>query len=571
MKYFSRKNKKPNNIYRVILQYKFKSCIILVVSLIQAFLETTGLVMILPLLAYVIKGNVSPKIEKILNVFFYYIPFQNKLIGILVIIFLITILKTILTIYSSYLSANFSFSLGEKWKNQLMNSYLLLPKLKLSETNFGSLINNLMSETNNGSKCINAYLNLISQMALCTFMYISLFFINLKVTIAISVFGFIIYLAISNPFKKLAIKLGEKRIKASQDLSEVTSESIIGNHFIKTYIVQNIVFERFKKLTRNFKKIAISFRIFNVLPTNLTELSFVLFFIILLGVLTGFNIDSLREQFAVVGTVIIIGIRLFPKLTNLFVQWNSVHNQTTSVDLVYRMLDRRDQLEKLDDGLLFNTFEKEIAFNNISFAYGENQVLKDLSFPIEKNKTTAIVGYSGCGKTTIADLLLRIYDLSSGSILVDGLPINNYSLKSWRGKIGYVSQNIFLFNTSIIENIRMGKPDATDEEIMEVCKKIQIHDFISGFPEGYESVVGDQGSRLSGGQKQRIAIARAILRDPEIYIFDEATSALDNSAEKVIQDAIEKLKGKTIVIIAHRLSTIENADVVYDIGKINKL
>jgi len=165
-------------------------------------------------------------------------------------------------------------------------------------------------------------------------------------------------------------------------------------------------------------------------------------------------------------------------------------------------------------------------------------------------------------------LLMGFLKPTHGEILVDNRPLQEYSLKSWRSRLGYVSQDIVIFNTSIKENIRMGKVDANDEEIERAVKKAAIHDFIVSLPKGYNTRVGDRGMKLSGGQKQRIAIARAILRDPDIYIFDEATSSLDNESEKRIQKSIEELsKEKTVFVIAHRLSTIENADVVYDLGQ----
>jgi ABC-type multidrug transport system fused ATPase/permease subunit len=186
---------------------------------------------------------------------------------------------------------------------------------------------------------------------------------------------------------------------------------------------------------------------------------------------------------------------------------------------------------------------------------------------IPKGKMTAVIGPSGIGKTTIADLVIGLLEPTTGEIVVNGRSLQEYNLRSWRNRLGYVSQDTVIFNTSVKENIRIGKIDAGDEEIENAAKGAAIFDFVMSLPRGFQTEVGDRGVKLSGGQRQRIAIARAILRDPDLYIFDEATSALDHESERLIQKSIEEVgQDKTVLVIAHRLSTIENADVVYDVS-----
>ena len=208
-----------------------------------------------------------------------------------------------------------------------------------------------------------------------------------------------------------------------------------------------------------------------------------------------------------------------------------------------------------------------IDYKDLSFGYDDEKVLDHLNIHIDSGKSIALVGPSGGGKTTICSLLLRFYDVTGGSIEIDGQDIRKLTLKSLRQSIGIVQQDVYLFTGSIKENISYGKPGASDEEIIEAAKKANIHDFIMSLPDGYDTYVGERGTRLSGGQKQRISIARIFLKDPKILILDEATSALDNESERHIQKSLEALaKNRTCITIAHRLSTIRNADEIIVIG-----
>ena len=213
--------------------------------------------------------------------------------------------------------------------------------------------------------------------------------------------------------------------------------------------------------------------------------------------------------------------------------------------------------------------EGDIVFDHVSFHYTENnEVLDDISFHLEKGKTLALVGPSGGGKTTICHLIPRFYFIEKGHIYIDNVDIGEYTLNSLREKIGIVQQDVFLFGGSIKQNIAYGKPDATDEEILEAAKKANIVDFINSLPNGWDTEIGERGVRLSGGQKQRLSIARLFLKNPPILILDEATSALDNTTEMLIQRSLNELaKGRTCLIVAHRLSTIKNADEIAVISK----
>lgn len=206
----------------------------------------------------------------------------------------------------------------------------------------------------------------------------------------------------------------------------------------------------------------------------------------------------------------------------------------------------------------------KIEFKNVSFSYDEGKnVLNDLSFTVEQGRTLALVGPSGGGKTTVCHLIPRFYDINAGEILLDGVDIRNISLKSLRANVGIVAQDVFLFNSTIYENIAYGNPSASREEVEEAAKRANIHDYILSLENGYQTTVGERGVKLSGGQKQRIAIARAFLKNPPIMILDEATSALDNATEQMIQQSLDELcKNRTTIVVAHRLTTVSGADEI---------
>lgn len=227
------------------------------------------------------------------------------------------------------------------------------------------------------------------------------------------------------------------------------------------------------------------------------------------------------------------------------------------------ILDAENPLKDKPDAQIITTFNQEIKFNNVSFKYKEEYVLKNFNLTVPKGKTIALVGESGSGKSTLANLLTRFYDVSEGSITFDGVDIKNVTSKSLREQMGIVAQDSILFNDTIANNISLGIIEANEEKIIQAAKIANAHNFISEFPNKYQNNVGDGGSLLSGGQRQRIAIARAVMKNPPIMILDEATSALDSESEKLVQEAIENMmENRTSIVIAHRLSTIQNADLI---------
>jgi ATP-binding cassette subfamily B protein len=239
-------------------------------------------------------------------------------------------------------------------------------------------------------------------------------------------------------------------------------------------------------------------------------------------------------------------------------------------DRIFEYLDQPVDIEEKPDARPAAQ-AGDVVFDHVWFRYGEDWTLQDVSFTVPNGTTTALVGETGSGKTTLGYLTARLYDVTRGSLTIDGVDIRDLSFKTLSDLVGVVSQETYLFHESVRENLRFAKPDATDEEIVAAAKAARIDDVISGLPEGYDTVVGERGYRFSGGEKQRIAIARTILRNPPILVLDEATSALDTETERLVQEALDTLaEGRTTITIAHRLSTIRDAEqiVVLDRGRV---
>lgn len=269
-------------------------------------------------------------------------------------------------------------------------------------------------------------------------------------------------------------------------------------------------------------------------------------------------------------TAFILAITQMYQPIKNFAQLNStIQKALAGSERVFEILDEKPSIIDLPNAKELNSFSKDIVYKNVDFSYEEGKpILKGINIDIKKGQTVAFVGSSGSGKSTIANLVLRFYDVDNGEILVDGINIKNLTLSSLRDKIGVVSQDVFLFNDTVKYNISYGKMDATDEEIENAAKAANAHKFISKMPNGYNTLIGERGIKLSGGEKQRIAIARAMLKNPPILVLDEATSALDSESEKLVQEAIETLmKNRTVILIAHRLSTVINADKIVVIDK----
>ena len=397
------------------------------------------------------------------------------------------------------------------------------------------------------------------------------FFLLLKIRweLAVVVFIFLPIIILITIFSRKSLSETSRKVKeATAEINTVLESSISGVRVTKTFTNEEYELNRFKEGNELFKTSKKAF--YKQMSNYHANVSF---FNNLLSVLVlaagGYFIMEGKMQISdLVAANLFVAAFSSPINRLSFL----VEQYTTGMAGFKRFLEimeTESSIKEDENPVETASFQGNISYKNVSFSYGNGiDVLSNINLEIEKGKTVAFVGTSGAGKTTLCHLLPRFYDVTSGEILIDGIPIQKMRLKSLRQKIGLVQQDVFLFAGTIRENIAYGKIDATDDEIMEAAKAAELHEDILKMPDGYNTIVGERGIKLSGGQKQRISIARIFLKNPPILILDEATSSLDSVTEEKIQESFAKLsKGRTCLVIAHRLSTIKNADKIYVIGK----
>ncbi len=280
----------------------------------------------------------------------------------------------------------------------------------------------------------------------------------------------------------------------------------------------------------------------------------------------------LKNDFALHGGDFLTYIAIFTQIINPLKSFSSasynIQKGAASIERIQKLIEEEETIRESPNPQAITSFSHNIEFRNVIFAYPDKIILKDTCLCIGKGKTIALVGSSGAGKSTLADLVPRFHDVTGGELLIDGINIKNYALKDLRNLMGIVTQEPILFNDTIANNIALGKPDATEEEIIRAAKIANAHNFIISKENGYQTNIGDRGSKLSGGEKQRLTIARAVLKNPPILILDEATSSLDTESERLVQDAINHLmQDRTSLVIAHRLSTVRHADEIIVLQK----
>ncbi|WP_153733540.1 ABC transporter ATP-binding protein [Sporosarcina obsidiansis] len=361
-------------------------------------------------------------------------------------------------------------------------------------------------------------------------------------------------------------KLRELTRKRSQALADVQSylhERVAGVSIIKSFAIEDKEQERFNEVNNSFLERAIDHTRWNAkafaVVNTITDVAPLL----VIGY-AGYQVINGSLSVGTMVAFIAFIERLYSPLRRLVNSSTSLTQSFASMDRVLDLMN--EQYDVVDKKTATNLppISGEIQFEHVSFAYEEEEVLKNISLTIKPGETVALVGMSGGGKSTIISLIPRFYDVTAGAIRVDGHDIRDVKVKSLRDQIGMVLQDSILFSDSVKSNILMGKPDATDEEVVAAAKAANAHDFIETLSEGYDTRVGERGVKLSGGQKQRIAIARVFLKNPALLILDEATSALDLESEALIQDSLDRLAHeRTTVIVAHRLSTITHADCIY--------
>lgn len=464
----------------------------------------------------------------------------------------------------NYLEIKFTKNVAK----DLFRKTLDLPAKAFEEMGVGELINRIYTDPERIMELISKLVRLICKALVVIVVFVVAVKVSIILALEIIIFGFVMGFISYKFFPKIK-KTQEKIKKEADEYVKVATEDITGIREIKSLGVKknvfNIINNRIDTLFKHSRKIR-EYEIYYFSLNNLTY--FVLQFIILFtcGILLIKGKISL-SLFIMMETYIWRIDEVVESISDFGVNYNKVTVSLKRIDEIINNKLYKD--EKFGKKELDNP-KGIIEFNNVSFKYpGDKQnVLNDLNLTIKPKKKIAIIGRSGNGKSTIFNLLLRYFDPTKGTILIDGENIKNLSEKSLRENISIIRQDPFLFNLSILDNFKLVKDDVTLEEIKDVCKKAYIDEYIESLPNKYETVIGEGGVNLSGGQKQRLAIARTLLLNTKIILFDEATSALDNESQEYIKRTIDDLvKTHTIIIVAHRLSTIMDADIIHVIDK----
>tara|TARA_R110002074_G_scaffold161480_3_gene319298 strand:- start:26937 stop:28763 length:1827 start_codon:yes stop_codon:yes gene_type:complete len=487
------------------------------------------------------------------------------MVGLIITMFL---LKNLFNYLAMYFITFLRNGVLKDLRNELYNKTVELPISYYSEKRKGDTIARITSDVLEIQHSFLSILELIVREPL-TIIFTILAMLSISPKLTLFVFLFL-------PLSGFLISLIGKSLKRKSDKVQkeqgyflsILEETLGGLRVIKAFNAESVFAKKFQSSTKRFFDFSNSL----LNRQNLASPTSEFFGIAAIGVILWYGgqmvlVEKTLEAELFI-TYMTLSYQILTPAKAISKASYSVKKGNAAAERVLEILDTKNPISEIDNPINQKTFNNVVNINNISFKYEEEYVLKNFNLTVEKGKTVALVGQSGSGKSTIANLVTRFYDVNEGDISIDGNNIKNLSKKSLRNLLGLVTQDSILFNDSVKNNIGLGKENATDEEIIAAAKIANAHDFIMDLPKGYDTNIGDSGNKLSGGQKQRLSISRAVLKNPPIMILDEATSALDTESERSVQDALEKMmKNRTSIVIAHRLSTIQNADTIVVLHK----
>lgn len=485
-----------------------------------------------------------------------------------------TLLKTSTYFASAAIMVPMRTGIVRDIRNSVYHKITELPLSFFSEERKGDIIARMSGDVNEIENSITGSLEMLVKNPILILCYLGvLVYTSWQLTLfTVLVLPLLIW-AMSTIGRKLKAKSLAAQNKWSETMAQL-EETLGGMRIVKAFTAEQKMRNRFENVTDDYRRLTNKVSIRQASAHPVSEFLGTVLIVIVLWyggtlILDGENPPIDAPQFIF---YMVILYSIIQPLKDFSKASYNIPKGMASVERVNKILNAENTIVEAPAPKEVKKLEKEILFRNVSFSYnGRQQVLQDINLHVGKGRTVALVGQSGSGKSTLVDLLPRYHDVTGGEILIDGINVKDFRLKSLRGLIGNVNQDAILFNDSFFNNIAFGVEDATMEQVVEAAKIANAHDFIMESEQGYDTNVGDRGCRLSGGQRQRISIARAILKNPDILILDEATSALDTESERLVQEALERLmKTRTTIAIAHRLSTIKNADeicVLYE-GKI---
>ncbi len=449
-------------------------------------------------------------------------------------------------------------------REELYKKYVTQSPAFFSSRKKGDLLSVMMGEVQEiESSLINALQVLMRDPFVIVIYFIVLFYLSPQLTLFTLIFFPVSALAISFLSKKLK-KIGYFSQELLGQVMSFTEETLSGIKVIQSFVAEKFMMKRFNEINKEFANKSSSMFSRRELASPVSEVMGVM---IVIGLVMYGGYLVTHNDSALTGSMFITYLALYSQMIQPFKNLSSTTTSTqrgiVAAEKIFALIDAPNPITEKQNSKSIAAFTDSIEFKNVRFRYNQNDVLKNINLKIEKGKRIALVGQSGAGKTTLADLVPRFYDVTEGEILIDGINVKDLKIENLRGLMGMVTQDTMLFNDTVFNNIAFTKRDAAQQDIQHAAEIANAHSFISQLENGYQSLIGDRGMKLSGGQRQRVTIARAIFKNPSILILDEATSALDTENEKLVQEALDKLMtNRTSIVIAHRLSTIQHADEI---------
>jgi ABC transporter, ATP-binding protein, msbA family len=473
------------------------------------------------------------------------------------------LLKNLFSYLASFFITYLRNGVLKDLRNNLYKKIVNQPIAFFSDQRKGDIMSRMIGDVN---EVQNSMLSALESFIREPLTIIFSILVMLGISVKLTLFTFIFIPIAAAVISKIGKSLKKNSIAVQQEQGRFLSlieETIGGLRVIKAFNAESIFSKRFADSSQTFNRL--SNKVMN--RQNLGSPMSEFLGILMIAVLLWFGGSLVLVDKTLEGTQFIafmgLAYNILTPAKAISRASYDMRRGNAAAERILEILDYDNPIKERENPVVIKDFTTAITLNNVTFAYAEQPVLTNFSLEVPKGKTVALVGQSGSGKSTIANLITRFYDVNQGAILIDGVDVKDMQTASLRKLIGVVSQDSILFNDTIKNNLLIGKPDATDEELTTAAKIANAYEFINDLPEGFDTNIGDAGSKLSGGQKQRLSIARAVLKNPPIMVLDEATSALDTESERLVQNALENMmKHRTSIVIAHRLSTIQNADLI---------
>ncbi len=571
-------------VFSYINPYKWNIAKAVICNILYAFFSLFTLAMIVPFISVIfgliepiyVKPNLTIDTQSWIDTLSYYITLIENSHGIYWALLFVSCIFLVCSLLSNLFKYLYYFFITpinantiKDIRNELYNKILVLPLSYYTKHQSGDIITRINADIQEVDTLVRRTVELVLQQPfvilvfLCTLMIISP---------TLTIMSLILVPTVGYAASKITKKIRLKAKKGQEELSKLSAdyeESISGIRMIKSFNAEDFFNQKFQSHNHEFATTTKKMLRYTELAAPLSEILtiFAMLVVIFVGSIFIFNNNNHFTSESLILFVLVFA-RLIPPIQSSIRAYSYIQKGIISAKRIFEVMDSDEKIIEKPHALPIKDFSDKIVFQNVLFHYEQQTVLQDFNLDIHKGEKIALVGASGSGKTTIVNLLLRLYDIEDGSLTIDGKPIQDYIISDVRALFGLVSQDVILFNDTISNNICFSKTSFSEQDIITAAKIADAHNFITSMPQQYQTIIGDRGMNLSGGQRQKISIARAILNNPPILVFDEATSSLDSQSEISVQKAIEKItKDKTTIIIAHKLKTVQDADRILVLSK----